>query len=84
MLAVAVLALVSFGFVMLTSTSSFCAYHVHSDVFFCAKKQAMRLGLGLGACLATSRAVYNCFRKGVWLLLILGVGVIVVGGLMLV
>ncbi len=83
-LGLSVLALLTFGFVMLTSTSSFYVYHVHSDAFYYAKRQPMWLGLGLAACLATSRADYHCYRKGVWPLLILAVGVIVVGGLMLV
>jgi cell division protein FtsW len=52
------------GFVMLTSTSSTSTRH--SDSFFYAKRQAMWLGAGLVACLATALVDYRRYRKWAW------------------
>lgn len=77
MLAVAVLALVTFGFVMLASTSSSYASSVHGDAFYYAKRQAIWLGLGLAVCLVVARTDYQCYRQRAWLLLIVAVGLLV-------
>jgi cell division protein FtsW len=63
-----VLALLTFGFVMLASTSS--AYAYHGDAFYYAKRQAMWLGLGLAACALTARVDYRWYRKHAWSLFI--------------
>jgi hypothetical protein len=63
-----VLALLTFGFVMLTSTSSFYAYR--GDPFYYAKRQALWLGIGLAACAATVRIDYRRHRKFAWALFI--------------
>jgi cell division protein FtsW len=76
-LAFAVLALVTFGLVMLASTSSTYAYNVHGDTLYYTKRQALWLGLGLAVCLITVRLDYRCCRKGAWLLLALAVGLLV-------
>jgi cell division protein FtsW len=65
-MALAVLALVTFGLVMLTSTSSFYAYTLHGDAFYYAKRQTLWLGLGLAACLVTARLDYHRYRKYAW------------------
>ena len=58
------LALVSFGYVMLTSTSSFNPYR--GDAFYFAKRQAMWLGLGLAACAAAAFVDYRRWRRCAW------------------
>ncbi len=63
-LGLTVLALVTFGFVMLTSTSAFDAYRV--DPYFFAKRQAMWLSLGLVACGITACVKYQWYRSGAW------------------
>jgi cell division protein FtsW len=76
-----VLALLTFGFVMLTSTSSFHPYR--GDPFYYVKRQAMWLGLGLAACAATSRIDYRRYRRLAWALFlaaaVLLVGVLIFG-----
>ena len=67
-LGMTVLALLTFGFVMLTSTSTACSYN--GDAFYFAKRQAMWLGLGLAACAITARLDYRCYRKYAWSLFI--------------
>ena len=78
---VTVLALLTFGFVMLTSASSSYAYR--GDPHYFAKRQAMWLGLGLVACAGTARIDYRLYRKFAWPLFITSVvllaGVLVVG-----
>jgi cell division protein FtsW len=61
---VTVLALVAFGFVMLTSTSSFTPQR--GDAYYFAKRQAVWLGLGLVACAATAFVDYRHYRKWAW------------------
>ena len=82
-LGLAALALVTFGFVMLASTSSSYAYNVHGDAFYYAKRQAIWLGLGLAACLVAARVDYHRYRKYAWPLFIaaalLLVGVLLFG-----
>jgi cell division protein FtsW len=68
LLCVTVLALLTFGFVMLASTSSSAAYH--GDSFYYAKRQAMWLGLGLVACAGTAWLDYHRYRKYAWPLFI--------------
>ena len=76
-----VLALLAFGFVMLTSTSSFYPYR--GDQYYFAKRQAIWLGLGLVACAGTARIDYRRYRKFAWTLfvtaIVLLVGVLVFG-----
>ena len=78
---VTVLALLTFGFIMLASTSSASAYH--GDSFYYAKRQAMWLGLGLVACAVTACVDYRRYRKLAWPLFIaaavLLVGVLIFG-----
>jgi cell division protein FtsW len=78
-LGVTVLALLTFGFVMLASTSSASAFH--GDSFYYAKRQAMWLGLGLVACAGTACVDYRRYRKFAWPLFIAAV-VLLVGVLM--
>lgn len=70
-----VLALLTFGFVMLTSTSTAFAYK--GDAFYFAKRQAMWLGLGLAACAITARLDYHRYRKCAWSLFIAAVVLLV-------
>jgi cell division protein FtsW len=76
-----VLVLLTFGFVMLASTSS--AYAHHGDPFYFAKRQALWLGLGLLAGAATACMNYRYYRKFAGLLFIAAVallaGVLVLG-----
>ena len=78
---VTVLALLTFGFVMLTSTSS--CYPYRGDAFYFAKRQALWLGLGLAACAVTACVDYRRYRKVAWPLfigaVILLVGVLILG-----
>jgi cell division protein FtsW len=80
-LCLTVLALLTFGFVMLTSTCSGYAYN--GDEFYFAKRQAIWLGLGLAACVLTARLDYRSYRKIAWPLfiaaLVLLVGVLIFG-----
>jgi len=64
LLCLTVLALLTFGFVMLASTSSSTAYH--GDSFYYAKRQAMWLGLGLVACAGTACLDYHRYRNCAW------------------
>ena len=76
-----VLALLTFGFVMLASTSS--AYPYHGEAFYYAKRQAMWLGIGLIACAATASIDYRRYRKWAWRLfvaaVVLLIGVLIFG-----
>jgi cell division protein FtsW len=78
---VTVLALLTFGFVMLASTSTPFAYR--GDAFYIAKRQALWLGIGLVACVATARVDYHYYRKYAWPLffgaVLLLIGVLVLG-----
>jgi len=78
---VTVLALLTFGFVMLASTSSASAYH--GDPFYYAKRQAVWLGLGLVGCAVTACVDYRRYRKLAWPLFVLAVvllaGVLILG-----
>jgi cell division protein FtsW len=70
-LCVTALALLTFGFVMLTSTSSFYAEdHYQGDTYHFAKRQAMWLGLGLATCALTACVDYRRYRKLAWPLFI--------------
>lgn len=81
MFCVTVLALLTFGFIMLTSTSSFYPYR--GDPFYYAKRQAIWMGLGLVACAGTARIDYRRYRKFAWALFVLAIvllaGVLVFG-----
>ena len=78
---VTVLALLTFGFVMLTSASSSYAYR--GDPYYFTKRQAMWLGLGLVAYACTVRIDYRLYRKFAWPLFVTAVvllaGVLVIG-----
>ena len=78
---VTVLALLTFGFVMLTSASSSYAYR--GDPHYFAKRQAMWLGLGLVAYACMVRIDYRLYRKFAWPLFVTAVvllaGVLVFG-----
>ena len=78
---VTVLALLTFGFVMLTSASSSYAYR--GDLYYFTKRQAMWLGLGLVAYACTVRIDYRLYRKFAWSLFVTAVvllaGVLVFG-----
>ena len=78
---VTVLALLTFGFVMLASTSTPFAYR--GDAFYIAIRQALWLGIGLVACVATARVDYRHYRKFAWPLffaaVFLLIGVLVLG-----
>ena len=78
---VTVLALLTFGFVMLTSASSSYAYR--GDPYYFTKRQAMWLGLGLVAYACTVRIDYRLYRKFAWPLFVTAVvllaGVLVFG-----
>lgn len=80
-LCVTVLALLTFGLVMLASISSVNPYH--DDPFFFAKRQAMWLALGLAACAITAHVDYRHYRKHAWPLFIaailLLIGVLIFG-----
>jgi len=65
---VTVLILVTFGLVMLTSTTSLHAYR--GDAFYFSKRQALWLGLGLIACVAMAVVDYHRYRKLAWPLFI--------------
>jgi cell division protein FtsW len=65
---VTVLALVTFGLVMLASASSVNVYQ--QDAFFFAKRQAMWLAFGLAACAITARVNYRWYRTYAWPLFI--------------
>lgn len=66
-----VLALLTVGFVMLASTST--AHPLASDAFYYAKRQAMWVGLGLGACVVTTFIDYRQYRKYAWPLFVIAV-----------
>jgi len=68
---VVVLGLLTFGFVMLASSSS--CYAFHGDAFYYAKRQAMWIGLGLLACACTARVNYQWYCKFAWPLFIMAV-----------
>ena len=72
---VTVLALMTFGFVMLTSTSS--AYAYQGDAFYYAKRQALWLALGLLACVTVARVDYRRYRKLAWPLFVIAVSLLV-------
>lgn len=61
---VCVLALLTFGFVVLMSTCP--AYAAGVDSFYYAQRQALWLGLGLVVCGLTARVDYRHYRKYAW------------------
>jgi cell division protein FtsW len=77
----AVLALMTFGLVMLASTS-YATVH-HNSAFFYAKRQALWMGLGLIVCALVSRLDYHRYRQYAWPLfaaaLVLLLGVLILG-----
>jgi cell division protein FtsW len=77
-----VLALLTFGIVMLSSTSAFYAWHTRGgDSFFFARRQAVWMGLGLAAAVGTAWFDYRHYRKLAWALLILAA--LLLGGLLI-
>ena len=75
MFCVTVLGLLTFGFVMLSSTTSFEAHR--GDAYYFVKKQAIWLGVGLAACAATACVDYRRYRKLGWPLFIAAVVLLV-------
>src|ERR1043166_6600891 len=65
-LCVAVLALMTFGVIMLCSTSSFYAKDRFGDSYFIFKRQVLWLGIGLVACAITANLDYRKYRKFAW------------------
>ena len=61
---VSLLTLVTFGFVMLASTSS--AMLSHGDAFYFVKRQGLWMGIGLLACAVTASMDYHHHRKYAW------------------
>jgi cell division protein FtsW len=80
-LGLSVLALLTFGFVMLSSISS--AATQHPDPFYYAKRQAMWLAIGLALCAVTACIDYHRYRHWIWPMFILAIillaGVLVFG-----
>lgn len=77
-----ILVLLTFGIVMLSSTSAFYAWHARGgDSFFFARRQAWWMGLGLAAALATAWLDYRHYRKVAWALFILSA--LLLGGLLI-
>ncbi|MSR64641.1 MAG: putative lipid II flippase FtsW [Verrucomicrobiae bacterium] len=62
-LCVAVLALLTFGVVMLCSTSSFYAKDRFGDAYFIFKRQVLWLAIGLVVCAITANIDYRKYRK---------------------
>lgn len=77
-----VMALLTFGLVMLASTSSVYAAYVHGgDAFFFFKRQTLWMVLGVAACAVTARLDYHCYRRCAWVLFI--VAVLLLAGVLL-
>ncbi len=62
----AVLGLLVIGIVMLFSTSAY-ARDSHGDVYFFIKRQAIWIGIGLGACIFAALVNYQFWQKTWWL-----------------
>jgi cell division protein FtsW len=62
----AVLGLLVIGIVMLFSTSAY-ARDSHGDVYFFIKRQAIWVGIGLGACIFAALMNYHFWQKTWWL-----------------
>jgi len=68
-LCVAVLGLLTFGIIMLCSTSSFYANERYGSPYVVFWRQAMWLGIGLIACIVAACLDYRLYRKYVWWIL---------------
>ncbi len=72
-----VVALLTFGIVMLASTSSFYAFQSRGgDAFFYTKRQLLFLVMGLVACAVTASVDYRRYRKWAWPLLFVAAGLL--------